>query len=122
MRIKDILNEDFMPKLTGKTSKIEADFDGVSPGMITFKELRNTDAYMQYRMGVAIAAAMNDNTDFEQETPYAENMIFVTYTPAEEDMIHKAAKIMGVTPTQAASRGSREPDDVSKTSIVPRKK
>jgi hypothetical protein len=122
MRIRDILKEDVQVKLSGKQSKIEADFDEVSPGMITFKELRNTDAYMQYRMGIAITAAMNDNTDFEQETPYAENMIFVTYAPAEEEMIRKAAKIMGVTPTQAASRGSREPSDIDKTSLFSRKK
>jgi hypothetical protein len=122
MRIRDILKEDVDVKLTGTSSEVEPDFDSASPGMLTFKELRNTDAYMQYRMGVAIAAAaaMGDH-EFEQETPYAENMVFVTYTSAEDELIRRAAKIMGVTPTQTIRAGSTENKSTGKTSVFSKK-
>jgi len=114
MKIRDIINEQQRePKLTGKSRKLPA---------------RITDPYMQYRYGVAVAAAkaMADghltNDDFEQESEYAENLTQVAYTKEEEEIVTLASRLMGVTPVQITSSKSTETTDVNKSSPVSKPK
>ena len=57
MRAKEFIKESKWTKLHGKPGKISTDVDDTLPGAFVHHELRNTDPYMQYRMGVATAAA-----------------------------------------------------------------
>lgn len=110
----EILNET-ENKDQGIPGKVEPEFDAVSPGLKVFKQLRNTDPYMQYRMGVALAA---NPESFDQESAYAENFVVAPYTDADAKIVQKAAKIMGVTPTTVAKKKSSEPTGTNTASPV----
>lgn len=118
MRLHEILNET-ENKDQGIPGDVNPEFDAVSPGMTAFKQLRNTDPYMQYRMGVALAA---NPENFDQESAYAENFLVAPYTNADADIMKKAAKLMGVTPTTVAKKKSSEPDGTNSASPVAKPK
>jgi hypothetical protein len=120
MRLYEILSEE-QNKDRGTPGLVNKDFEAVSPGMTAFKQLRNTDPYMQYRMGVALASASGGQS-FDQESAYAENFLTVNYTDAEEDIVNKAASLMGVTATTLAKRKSTEPAGTNKASPVAKPK
>jgi hypothetical protein len=90
---------------------IGADVDAALPGVWVQRQLRNTDPYMQYLYGLALAAARAEATgdvSFEQESGWAENLTIVGYTPEDEELIKMADKLMGVKATQVADHKSRE--------------
>lgn len=98
-------------KLQGHASKLDQQVNAALPGAYVQKDLRNTDPYMQYRYGVAVAAARaeaNGDVEFDQETPWAENLTQVMYTPEDEETIRLASKLMGVKPTKIADTASHE--------------
>ena len=108
MRLKEFLPE---TKLHGTFGKVDPNFSRSSPGAFVQRDLRNTDPYMQYRYGVALAgsrAHAAGDVDFEQESIWAENLGIVAYTEEDEETIRLADKMMGVTGTRVASRGSKE--------------
>jgi hypothetical protein len=108
MRLKEFLPE---TKLHGTFSKLDPATSNPLPGAIVQRDLRNTDPYMQYRYGVALAASRAHaagDVNFEQESSWAENIGIVTYTAEEEETIKLADKMMGVAGTRIASRGSKE--------------
>lgn len=108
-------------KSHGNYTRLDVDIDRALPGVWVQRELRNTDPYMQYRYGLALAAARADaagHVEFEQESPWAENLTIVGYTPEDAELIKMADKLMGVTGTQVADQKSREPKDTYKTSTV----
>lgn len=107
MRIHEILNE-IHNKDRGKPGKVNPDFDSVSTGMSSFDRIRNTDPYMQYRLGVALANA-NSDKPFDQESAYAENFAVVAYTDEEDEIITKAGKAMGVNKKTVTKKKSQEP-------------
>lgn len=127
MKISELL-EGLQPKLTGTTSPLPARVTGPLPGTFIQKQLRNTDPYMQYRYGTAVAAALAldrgdlDNTKYEQESEFAENLTQLAFSKEEEEIIRLASKIMGVTPKQIARSNSVETDTVNKVSPVAKKK
>jgi hypothetical protein len=102
--------------------------DTTLPGVFVQKQLRNTDPYMQYRYGVAvatsraIAAGELPADSFAQETGFAENLTQVMFAPDDLETIRLASKLMGITPTQIADTKSREPDGVNATSPVAAKR
>lgn len=110
----EILNET-ENKDQGVPGKVEPEFDAVSPGVSAFKQLRNTDPYMQYRMGVALAS---NPEGFDQESAYAENFLVAPYTDADAEIMRKAAKMMGVTATTVAKKKSGEPSGTNTASPV----
>ena len=120
MRLHEILSEE-QNKDRGTPGPVSKEFDAVSPGMTAFKQLRNTDPYMQYRMGVALANAASEQA-FDQESAYAENFLTVSYTDEEEDIIKRAASMMGVTPTTLAKKKSTEPTGTNVASPVAKPK
>ena len=127
MKIKELL-EQTDPKLTGTTSRLPARITGPLPSVFVQKQLRNTDPYMQYRYGLAVASALGiKNGDLaadsmEQESEWAENLTQIAYAPEEEEIIRLASKIMGVTPTQIADSGSVETNKINTVSPVAAKK
>ncbi|MEY2925019.1 MAG: hypothetical protein RLZZ337_1567 [Bacteroidota bacterium] len=118
MRAKEFVTEQTMAQ------PFESGMDAVPnslPGAYVQKQLRNTDPYMQYRYGVAVAAARAVQAGlvtFQQESPYSENLVQVMYAPEDEETIRLASKMMGVTPTKVDSKGSQEPKLVNKKSVI----
>jgi hypothetical protein len=129
MKIRDIINEvKLLPKLTGKSKRLPPRITDPMPATFIQKQLRNTDPYMQYRYGIAVAAAraiadghLTDD-DFEQESEYAENLTQVAYSKEEEEIVDLASKLMGVTPIKITSSKSTETSDVNKSSPVSKPK
>ena len=110
MRIKELLVE-FKAKASGSSKPVSADVYAALPGVFVQRQLRNTDPYMQYRYGVATAAARASSAghvDFEQESPWAENLAIVMFTDEDEETIKLASKLMGVKPTRITDNASRE--------------
>ena len=121
MRAKEFLNE---VKLHGTYGHVEKNVSDSLPGAFVQRDLRNTDPYMQYRYGVALAGARakaEHDVDFEQESAWAENLAVITYTKEDEETIRLADAMMGVSASRIASQTSTE-TDVNATSPVPAKK
>jgi hypothetical protein len=125
MRFKDIISEASKPKDYGISAAIDPDVERSIPGTFVMPELRNTDPYMQYRMGLALAVAQatkSREVKFDQETVWAENFITTAYAEEEQETIKLAAKLMGVSTKQVTSTKSQEIDSVNKTSPVAKPK
>lgn len=125
MKVHEILTETRRIKNYGHPAALDPEVEKSIPGTFIVPELRNTDPYLQYRMGVAFAVAQatkSREVKFDQETVWAENLITTAFSPEEEETIKIAAKLMGVSVEQIASSKSRESDSVYKTSPVPKPK
>lgn len=122
MRAKEFINE---AKSKGSASAISASKDAALPGVFVQKDLRNTDPYMQYRYGMAVAAARaakDGHVEFSQESSWAENLTQVMYAPEDEETIQLASKMMGVKPTRITDNASHEPKFVNAESPVAKPK
>ena len=121
MRAKEFLPE---TKLHGTFDTVDPNVSDSLPGAFVQRELRNTDPYMQYRYGLALAGARakaEHGIEFEQESAWAENFAIVTYAKEDEETIRLADQMMGVTATRIASQNSTE-TDVNAVSPVPARK
>ncbi len=121
MRAKEFLKE---IKLHGTYGHVKKNVSDALPGAFVQRDLRNTDPYMQYRYGVALAGARakdEHDIDFDQESAWAENFAIVTYTKEDEETIRLADALMGVKATQIASSDSKE-TGVDTVSPVPAKR
>ena len=118
MRAYEFINE---AKTHGHAEHMSDRKSGPLPGVFAQKDLRNTDPYMQYRYGMAVAAARahrDHGVDFDQETDWAENLTQVMYAPEDEETIQLASKLMGVKPTKITDSESREPKSTDTGSPV----
>jgi hypothetical protein len=118
MKINEIVSE-------SKVAKLRASVSDNMPGVFVQKQLQNTDTYMQYRYGMAVASARavaNGDVTFSDESAFGENLTHVAYVPQDEETIKLASKLFGVTPTQVAKAKSKESNTISKLSPVPKKK
>ena len=121
MRAREFITE---VKLHGTWGHVEKNVSDALPGAFVQRDLRNTDPYMQYRYGLALAGARakaEHDIDFEQESAWAENLTVVTYAKEDEETIRLADKMMGVSATRIASQDSAE-TDVNAASPVPAKR
>jgi hypothetical protein len=112
-------------KAHGSFIGIGADVDAALPGVWLQRQLRNTDPYMQYRYGLALAAARADaagHVKFEQESGWAENLTIVGFTPEDEEVVKMADKLMGVKATRVADNASREAEGTMTQSVVAKPK
>jgi hypothetical protein len=108
-------------KVHGRWGKLKPDINGALPGMWVQRQLRNTDPYMQYRYGLALAAARGiqaGQTTWEQESAWAENFAVVGYAKEDQDLIDMADKLMGVKATKLSDSSSTETAETNKTSPV----
>jgi hypothetical protein len=109
MRANEFITED--EKRHGRWGKLTPDVKGALPGMWVQRQLRNTDPYMQYRYGLALAAARGiqaGETEFSQESAWAENFAVVGYAKEDQELIDMADRLMGVKATKMADYGSEE--------------
>jgi hypothetical protein len=121
MRAKEFIAE---VKLHGTFGTVEKNVSDSLPGTFVQRDLRNTDPYMQYRYGLALASARANKeheVEFEQESAWAENLAVVTYAKEDEETIRLADAMMGVDATRIASQNSTE-TDVNAVSPVPARK
>lgn len=80
-------------------------------------------AYMNYRMGIAMAGAPDYPTKMEADNWIGGDPLLSTYTDVEFDMIKKAAQQVGAgTIENWSGERSKEVADVNKTSPVANKK
>lgn len=124
MRAKEFIVE-YTAKAHGTAAPVSASKDAALPGVFAQRQLRNTDPYMQYRYGLAVAAARahkEHNVDFEQESAWAENLTQVMYAAEDEETIMLASKMMGVKPTRITDNKSREADGTETVSPVAKPK
>jgi len=125
MRAKEFINEAWAGKSHGKAKKVRDRASDALPGVFVQRQLRNTDTYMQYRMGLALAAARADAAGlvkFNQESSWAENFINVMWADEDEETVMLASKLMGVTPSMITDKKSREPKSTETQSPVARPK
>lgn len=118
MRAHEFINE---TKLQGQAGRLDQQVNAALPGAYVHKDLRNTDPYMQYRYAVAVAAARaerNGDVEFDQESPWAENLTQIMYAAEDEETIQLASRLMGVKPTKIADNQSHEGSETQTQSPV----
>ena len=126
MRLWEMLEH---PKTDDVIGNISSQTTDTLPGVYSTKQLTNSDPYYQYRYGMALAAARAiengdlENNSFEKESPYAENLIQVMFSPKEDKKtMDLANKLAGVKSQQIATLNSREPKNINKTSPLAKPK
>ena len=110
MRAKEFIIE-YRAKTSGNAKAVSLAKDAALPGVFVQRQLRNTDPYMQYRYGLALAGARanrDHEIEFEQESAWAENLAIVPFSVDDEETIKLADKLMGVTASRIASSKSTE--------------
>ena len=124
MRAKEFIIE-YRAKTSGNAKAVSLAKDAALPGVFVQRQLRNTDPYMQYRLGMAVAAARANkagDVEFSQESAWAENLTQIMYAPEDEETIMLASKLMGVTPSAITDKKSREPASTDTQSPVAKPK
>lgn len=109
-----VLNETFSPALRPDVEST------ISPTMI-IPELVSSDAYMQYRYTLALAAARAcaaGEVEFTKKSSWNENLAAIAYTDADMETIEMANKIMDVKGEMLSTSPSHEPRDTNVTSPV----
>ena len=111
----------------GRTGSLAPDVAEALPATYVIPELPNQDPYLQYRFGVALAAAKgakqragDDIPPFTKTSAWGENQIVIGYMdPDTGDYIDDALKQMGLHGKKMISTPtSEEAKDVDKTSPV----
>jgi hypothetical protein len=111
------------------TGSILPDVQRTLPATFVIPDLKNSDFYMQYRFGVALAGAKGaeqrkqDNVpEYSRETAWGENEVVVSYAGRQplEKYIDDALKSMGMAGAQKQVTTSRseEPKGIGKTSLL----
>lgn len=125
MKINEIVSESYKSKSPSKATKLPKGIDDSLPGVFVHRGLKNSDAYMQYRYGLAVASARavaNGEVEFSKESAFADNLTQVMYSSADEETIKMASKLFGVSSTKLGTTKSQEKPNVNKASPVAKKK
>lgn len=115
MRLIDLFEDAFTP------IALRGEVQNALPATYVMPELKNTDSYQQYRYIIALAAAESvtaGDVDMPQESAWNENTAVVCYTPAEQEIVKKANKHMGVSGKLIAGEKSKELASVNTKSPV----
>ena len=117
---------------SGRTGSITQDVGRALPGAFKIPALKNQDPYLQYRFGVALAAAKGakdraeeGDQSFEPKSAWGENEIIISYDPTVDSVIDDALRMVGLTPNDKqliSTPSSEEANDVPKNSPVPAKR
>ena len=118
MKIKEVISEGGTGSLTQAVAR-------AMPTTWVLPELTNQDPYMQYRMGMALAAARSGEPMVTQSA-FGENMSIVGYTDADDETVRLALKLIGKKYAKGAksisTKKSEEAPDVNTSSAVPKPK
>lgn len=119
MKIYEVITE------SGGMKKIEKSQKAAMKNASTLPALNQStgSAYMNYRMGIALAGAPDYPTKMEADNWIGGDPLLSTYTDEEFEMIKKAAKQVGAGTIQNWSgKRSQEVADTNKTSPVAKPK
>jgi hypothetical protein len=121
MKLREILSE------RGPTKKIEPSEKAAMKNALTIPDLNMSTgkggAYMNYRMGIAMAGAPTYPTEMEADNWIGGDPLLSTYTDEEFEIIKAAAKQVGAGTIQNWSGNrSKETADTNKTSPVAKTK
>lgn len=108
----------------GKSGSLQAEVAAALPATYAIPELKNNDAYLQYRFGVAMAGAkgaakrkQDGVAEFSRETLWGENAIVVSPDPNIDVYIDDALNQMGIKGKRLIStQKSEEAKDVGTAS------
>ena len=116
MRSREFIKEEWRIRKDHKASMKNA---STMPGL----NQSTGSAYMNYRMGLALAGAPDYPTKMEADNWIGGDPLLSTYTDVEFEMVKKAAKQVGAGRIQNWSgKRSQEVADVNKTSPVAKSK
>jgi len=76
----------------------------------------NSNPYLAYRMGVAMAGSPGSTMD--QHGPLGSNFVTVDYTEGDAAIRRSAEKLMGVPSQEVTGKGSEEIDNIYTQSTV----
>lgn len=114
MKVRDIISESGTKPIS-KVQKASMKNASTIPGL----NQSTGSAYMNYRMGIALAGAPNYPTKMEADNWIGGDPLLSTYTDEEFEMVKKAAQQVGAGTIQNWSgKRSEEVADVNKTSTV----
>jgi hypothetical protein len=103
MKINEILVEQ-------NTGTLQPDVAAAIPQATVLTQVKNTDPYQQYRMGLAIAGARakaaGEIADVDEASAWGENMVVVAYTPEDQETLEMGLALM---PGENASRSISTP-------------
>jgi hypothetical protein len=83
------------------------DWSSVIPNGHIYPELDNSSGYLAYRFGVAVAGMPNQKMDVAGPTGL--KMVTIGYTPADEEILNAASKLVGTPKVKLTSDRSTEP-------------
>lgn len=115
MLVKEILTEQ------GGQGSLQPGVARALPNALSFPNLSNQDPYLQYRFGLALAAAKAESeglVEFDVESAFGENLTIVARSAAEEEIVRLAQKLdpRGNNVKTVSTRPSEESPDVNKQS------
>lgn len=119
MKIKDIISE------SGGMKPIDDEKKAALQNAQTFPTLNMStgSAYMNYRMGIAMAGAPTYPTKMEADNWIGGDPLLTAYTEVEQDMVNAAAMTVGAGKGQKwSNKRSEEIAGVNKQSIVAKPK
>ena len=110
--------------LTEQTETLTTEAEHTLPATFVLPDLKNQDAYLQYRFGLALASARavsQGETTFHTSNKFGENMAIVARSAEEEETLAMALKLFGSNnkAVQIASSTSQELPTTFTTSPVP---
>ena len=117
MKIRDIISEGSNQDKIDKSAKLASSPLATTPNA----NLNGGDAYLNYRMNLALAGAPDYPT--KKESEIGGDPLYSAYTDAEWEMLQIAAKVSGAGPLKKLNRKrSEEMPDVNKLSPVAKPK
>ena len=122
MKIKDIVNES-----SGGTGSLTIGAQHALPDTQVFPDLANTDPYLQYRFGLAVAAAKAveaGHVEYNKESAFGEDLAIIARSEEEADIINLAKKLYGAGGNSKAisTKKSEENPSVQKNSPIAKPK
>ena len=124
MRLRELINEDGdnggNPGGKGKPDKLHPTHKSAIKGLTTYPELPGW-YYNMYRFGVHMAGSPDDQ-DMAEKSPMANQLATLAYTDAEQAIINKSKKAMGIKGKKMTSDRSEEAEHTNTTSPVAKRK
>jgi len=112
-------------KMKGKTEPLDKEYKASMKNMITMPDQNSSSgsAYLNYRMGLALAGAPDYPTKMAGDTWLGGDPLLSTYTPEELEMVKKASlQIGGGKIENWSGKRSEELPTINKTSTVAKPK
>ncbi|CAB4128075.1 hypothetical protein UFOVP112_3 [uncultured Caudovirales phage] len=117
MRAREFISEN-------ATGTLQPSIADALPNTTVLTQVKNTDPYQQYRMGLAIAGARakaaGEIAEVDEASAWGENMVVTAYTPEDQETLEMGLALMpGENAHHAISTArSEEAKDVSKQSVT----